>query len=317
MGDETDVFHRGGRQRQFGGIDAAIAAIAEVQHGVVARAQLTALGLSGREIDFRVALGRLHRVHRGVFAVGHKRLTREGRWMAAILAGGVEAALSHRAAGACLGILPAGDGPIDVTGGTQRRSRDGLRFHHSALPADEVTVRDGIRVTSVPRTLLDLAAILPRRRLQRALNEAEVLRLTDPLSLPDLLDRYPRRRGTASIRAVVAGATLGGKVTRSELERRFLFFLSDHGLPAPQTNVVVDGFEVDCVWPAVRLVVELDGYAAHATRRSFEADRARDRALGAAGWRTVRVTERHLAGEPEQLAADLRRLVLAPSGRGP
>ena len=308
MGDAADVdtgIRRQGRTRR---IDAAIAALAAAQHGVVSRA-LLALGLGERAIDRRVALGRLHRLHRGVYAVGHPSVTQSGRWMAAALAGGPGAAISHRTAGACHRILSAGDGPIDVIVATDRRSRDGLRFHCSALPADELTVRDGIPVTTVPRTLLDLATILPPRRLERALNQAEVLRLTDPLSLEDLLARHPRRHGVASLKAVLAGQTLGTKVTRSELERAFLFFLVDHGLPAPQTNVAIEGHEVDCAWPEARVIVELDGHATHATRHSFEQDRDRDRGLTAAGWRVVRVTHRQLRTDRDPLAADLRRLL--------
>ena len=167
---------------------------------------------------------------------------------------------------------------------TQRRPRPGLRFHRTTLPEDEVTVRNGIPVTSVPRTLLDLASVIALDHLERAVHEAEVLRLTDRLSLPDLMARYPRRTGTAALRFAVATPP---RMTRSELEHRFLHLLQVHGLPRPQVNTLVSGLEVDCAWPRQRLIVELDGRAVHDTARAFERDRERDRLLVLDGWRVA------------------------------
>ena len=228
--------------------------------------------------------------------------------MAATFAGGPGAVLSHRSAAALWGILPW-DGAVEVTSGRRLLPRDGLILHSSHLPPDERTLLDGIPVTTVPRTLLDLAAVVTPRRLERALHEAEVLRLADPLSLSDLLARHPGRRGAAALNAILADAALGTTVTRQELEHDFSALVAEAGLPRPVTNVAVEGHEVDALWREERLIVELDGRAAHGTRRAFEADRARDRALTIAGWRVVRVTWRQLHHDGPALADDLRRLL--------
>jgi very-short-patch-repair endonuclease len=266
--------------------DAELAALAARQHGVVARRQLVEIGLTNRRIDRRLAIGRLHAIHRGVFAVGHTRLSREGRWMAAVLAAGVDAALSHRSAAALWGIRATGRARIDVTAPRRMHSRAGVQMHFAALADDEVAVHDGIPVTSPARTLMDLAAVLPRDRLERAINEAERLRLD------------------------VGGArSAAPAITRSELEDRFLSLLEVHDLPAPEVNVALrlgdDWIEVDCLWRTPRLIVELDGFDAHGTRAAFERDRARDRRLQAAGWRVARVTWRQLNHD---LADELRCL---------
>lgn len=293
-------------------IEREVAALAGAQHGVVARTQLLRLGLSDRAVEVRLEHGRLHPLHRGVYAVGHRVVSQRGRWMAATLAGGPGAVVSHRSAGALLGIV-RWEGAVDVTVARRLHVRRGLALHHGRLAPDEHTTHDAIPVTTPPRTLLDLAAVLPRARLERAVHEAEVLRLVDQLSLPDLLDRHPGRRGAAVLRAVLEGLGAGGPVvTRSELEDRFVPLVAKAGLPAPATNVFIEGFEVDCAWREQRLVAEFDGRAVHATLRAFERDRARDRTLQAAGWRVVRITWRQLRDEPGAVAADLRRLLGAP-----
>jgi hypothetical protein len=194
-----------------------------------------------------------------------------------------------------------------------RRPVRGIEIHQSELAADEVTTLHGIPVTTLPRTLLDLAAVLSRTEVLRSVNEAEFHGLTDPLSLADLVARYPGRRGVATIKAILEELEFGGNVTRSELESRFLAFMQAADLPPPEVNVrlLVAGrwFECDCVWRAQRLVVELDGQAAHATRVAFERDRARDRTLHAAGWRVVRITWRQLHDQRPSIAADLRRML--------
>jgi hypothetical protein len=225
--------------------------------------------------------------------------------MGAVLA--CDGVLSHRAAGALLGLNPSAF--LEVTVPRQRR-RPGIRIHRCVLPRDEITIVRGIPVTTLSRTLLDLATVLPKSQAERAMNEAEARGLTDSLSLPDLLERYPSRPGTPTIRAILA---TGARVTRSELEARFLAFVDAHGFPPPAANawLSVHGnwIECDCVWRAQRLVVELDGRAVHDTTAAFERDRARDRRLHAAGWRVVRVTWRQLRDEPEVLATDLRALL--------
>jgi very-short-patch-repair endonuclease len=293
-------------------VDAEIAALAERQHGVVARAQLLQIGVGSRAIGHRLACGRLHPVHRGVYAVGHRLLTREGRWTAAVLAAGAGAVLSHRSAAALWGIR-RGAGRIEVTTPRALRARPGLRVHQARLAEDEVTVVRGIPATTPARTLLDLAAVVGARQLERAVNEAEVLRLGDAVVLADLLRRHRRRRGAGALRRILDEGRAGARVTRSELEDRFTAFLDDAGLPRPETNVhLAVGrrlVEADCVWRGARLVVELDGFAGHAPRQAFERDRARDRALLAAGWRVARVTWRQLTAEPRALAAELRALL--------
>ena len=265
--------------------------LAARQHGVVSRAQLTAMGFGRGAIGLRIERGRLHRLHAGVYAVGHTSLTDQGRFLAAVLVGGLGAALSHRAAAAHWGILRSRIGDVEVTSTRRRRSRPGLRVYRSYLPPDEITTLDGIPVTTVPRTLLDLAGIVPPGQLARAVNEAEIRRLWDSLSLVDLLHRHPRRPGAAAIRAVLGGSA---GITRSDLEDAFLPLLRSAGLPRPATNVWLNvsgrWIEADCLWRKQRLIVELDGRATHANRRAFETDRARDRALTAAGWRVVRIT---------------------------
>ena len=194
------------------------------------------------------------------------------------------------------------------------RSRSGVHLQQAPLARDEITTRDGIPVTTPPRTLLDLAAVVPPHHLEKAMNEAERHHLTDPLSLDALLRRYPTRAGRAALRRALERIQRGASITRSELEDRFLAFLDLHAIERPAMNVplVLQGgaIEADCLWRCQRLVVELDGYATHATHAAFERDRARDRRLQAAGWRVVRITWRQLHDEPGDVAAQLRALLV-------
>ncbi len=290
------------------GTDRAIGALAERQHGVVSRAQLLELGVGADAIDHRLTLERLRRVHRGIYTIGHRLLTQDGRWMAAVLAYGPHAVLSHRAAAALWGMR--GGTRVEVTVPTGLQGRDGIQVYRAALPADERTTHRGIPTTTVPRTLLDLSAFVKRHEVRSALRRAEQLRLTDPLSLHDLTTRYPRRPGLATFRALLEEASIGARIIRSELEERFQDFLIKIGLPLPQTNAVIEGFEVDCVWPEQRLIVELDGHATHSATYAFELDRARDRRLQSAGWHVIRITWRQLELEADLVEADLRRLLL-------
>lgn len=292
------------------GADERIAELAERQHGVVARRQLVGLGLTSDAIDGRLRTHRLLPRYRSVYAVGHQNRARESRWMAAVLAFGAGAVLSHRSAGAHWGLCRPG-GAVHVTAPRKRRGRNGIVFHRCLLPDDEVTLKDGIPLTTVPRTLLDLAAVLDQRQLERALNEAEVLRLTDELSLPDLLHRYPRRPGARNVRAVLDRRSAGSTYTRSDLEEMFLRFAAEADLPRPETNVFIEGFEVDCVWRQQRLVIEVDGWETHRTRAAFERDREKLRVLQAAGWRCVPVTFLQLRDDYRHLARDVRRLLAA------
>jgi very-short-patch-repair endonuclease len=278
---------------------------------VVARRQLAALGLTAAAIDHRLRSERLLPLYRSVYAVGHRSQTRESAWMAAVLAGGDGAVLSHRSAAALLGLRSTSRSRIEVTTPRGQHPREGIQFHRSALPADETTTKNGIPVTTVPRTLLDLATILNHRQLEGAVNEAEVLCLWNELSLPDLLRRYPRRPGGNAVRAVLQARRAGPTRTKSDLEVLFLTFADRFGFPRPETNTLVEGLEVDCVWRAQRLVIEVDGWATHRTRAAFERDREKSRVLQAAGWRCVAVTSRQMEESAHEVARDVRRLLHA------
>jgi hypothetical protein len=286
----------------------AIVAVAELQYGLVTRAQLAALGLGPGAIEHRLRLGRLHPMHRGVYAVGQRRLPKEARWLAAVLAYAPDGVLSHRAGGAHWQLI-RDTGRCEITVPARRRPRRGVLIHQAKLAADEITVHQGIPVTSVPRTLFDLAAVLPARQLERAINEAEVRHLWDELSLEHLLGRYPRRAGNQTVRAALHARRGGTTITRSELEEAFLTLTDEAGLPRPEINALVEGYEVDAVWRPARLVVELDGRDTHGTAAAFETDRERDRRLVAAGWRPIRVTSRQMSNTRDQLIADLTRLI--------
>jgi very-short-patch-repair endonuclease len=298
-------------------VDAAIAALAACQHGVVSRRQLSALGIGRGAIDHRLAERRLHPLHRGVFAVGHTALAREAAWMAAVLAAGDGAVLSHRSAGALWGVRDTAAARTDVTVPCRRRTRPGLRVHEAAVQPDEVTVHRGIPVTDVARTLLDLAAVLRPHQLESAINEAEYRQLASRLSLEALVARYPGRKGTVALRAIVDARLIGRTRTRSELEAAFLAVLDAHGLSRPAINRLIElpngWVEGDAVWSRQRLVVELDGYAAHGTRHAFEDDRARDRELQVAGWRTARITARQLETDAATIGRQLRALLSLPA----
>jgi very-short-patch-repair endonuclease/predicted transcriptional regulator of viral defense system len=300
---------------QTRGVDAGIAELAGRQHGVVSRVQLLELGMGRGAVRRRLQLGRMHRIHPGVYAVGHRVLTREGRWMAAVLYCEPGAVLSHQSAAALWGIRPY-RGLVEVTVPRKSRSSGSIRRHFSVLPADEVTVHDGIPVTTVPRSLFDLAATEPSQAVESALRESEYLRLHDELSLPHLLERYPRRRGAVAVRSCLARRRESPGRIRRGLEERFTGFVDRHRLPRPRFNTLVEAgaktYEVDCLWAEQKLIVELDGWDGHSTPTAFRADRARDRRLRVAGYSVTRIAWAQLDDEPEQLAADLRVLLMGP-----
>ena len=306
-----------GEGQYLGGepVDRRIARLAEGQYGLVTRRQLETLGLGRGSIESRLQRGQLHPIHRSVYAVGHRLLSERGRWMAAVMACGEGAVLSHRAAGRLWGIVPSGDGLPEVTRSKGWKQRPGIVQHHSPLPPDEVDRFAGIPVTGLSRTLLDLASVLSLSQLERALNEAEVLGLTDRTSIRTLLERYPRRRGTAVLRRLLRDEDALRGITRRELEARFATILAATDLPRPQRNVdlAIGGrfFEVDCLWREQRLAVELDGRATHGTARAFEGDREKDRLLLVEGWNMVRITWRQLRDEPGAIVTDLSRLLAA------
>jgi hypothetical protein len=300
--------------------DARIAELAEDQHGVVARRQLLALGLGREAVEVRIRSGRLHRLRRGVYAVGYRAPSLEGKWMAAVLFCGSGAVLSHRTATMLWKLRGPSTRAIDVTTGSKSRSRGGIHRHYAALPPDEVTVERGIPVTTAPRTLFDFAAVASVDEVEHALRESEFLRLYDRLSLPDLLDRYPRRRGARVVReCLVRRAEAPSGRVKSRFEEKFLPFLRRHGLPLPLLNAWISlepaSYEVDCLWPTTKTIVELDGYAGHGTRGAFREDRARDRRLRVAGYGVTRIAWAQLDDEPDEIAADLRTLLCGEAGR--
>ena len=280
-----------------------MAAVAAQQYGVVTRSQVLAAGIGETGIKERVRSERLLQLHRGVYALGHRELKREGHWLAAVLACGPGAVLSHVDAAALWNIRPSASALVHVTVPSRagRKQQKGLRVHRSGrLGTDQVTVHESIPVTSLARTLLDLADVLTRRALKRAMDEADYLRLLDMTALIAAVDGNPGRRGAKLLRAAHGPA----EMTKSQLEQRFLALVDRHGLPRPKVNTPIEGYEVDFAWPEAKLIVETDGFAAHGTRRAFENDRLRDRRLGRAGYRTVRLTPRSMA-YPAEIAADV------------
>jgi very-short-patch-repair endonuclease len=263
--------------------DVIVAALADTQYGVVARPQLLDSGLTKEDVDRRLRMRRLHRVHQGVYAVGHRVLTLEGRWMAAVLAAGPGAVLSHASAATAWDLRRTGGGAIDVSVATRagRERRAGIRLHRSVtLTPVDMTTHRGIPITTPARTIIDLAKTLQGRPLeqlvdladQRGLVDFDDLRSADPASLKAVLRNY------------------APAATRSEMEERFLRLCDDHGIPRPETNSIIEGIEVDFVWHDRRLIVEVDGYASHRSPSAFERDRERDVTLTTRGWRVLRFT---------------------------
>jgi very-short-patch-repair endonuclease len=290
-----------------------MAALASRQHGVVARWQLTRLGMTSKMIDGRVERGLLHVVHRGVYAVGHRSLTMEGRWMAATLAFGPDAVLSHRSAGQLWGLVPLSSIAPEVTRPRHAAGRPGLVVHQGSLRADEVGSYRGIPVTSVARTMFDLAGMVTEREVERAWNEMEVQDYRLRLSIPDLIERYPGRHASHVLARIAAAAAVG--ITRNELEEAFLALIDRYDLPRPRMNAhlaIRDRFyEVDCLWEDRRVAIELDGGGAHGTRRAFQKDRERDRILIAERYTTARITWHQIQQTPDEVASDLH-LILTP-----
>lgn len=294
--------------------DREIARLAERQHGVVSRGQLFDFGLGEDAIDKRLSSGRLHRLHRGVYAVGHGLVSKEGRWLAATMRGGEGAVLSHRSAAALWGVLRDRERDrIDVALSRSTQLPVPIRRHVLRLAPDEITTHRLVPVTTLARTLFDIAAGSPHGRLEAAIREAEYRHRFQLRQLESTLERHPGRRGARAIRDCLHRLDHGPRGrTRSKLEVRFAALLARTDLPRPRLNALLDldGFKVeaDCLWSEQRLIVELDGNRSHGTRIAFEADRERDRRLQANGWRVIRVTW-HQLDDPGPLLADLRNLL--------
>ena len=283
--------------------EASVARIAAGRQGIVTWAELRGAGMTRHAIARHVASGWLVQRHRGIYQLGVFPGP-FGREMAALLACGPRAVLSHWAAAIVHALCSRMLRPIDVSvaGGSPRR-RPGIRPHRAtALPDCDVVTRHGMRITTPARTLLDLAATTPRADLERLVEEAQVQRLVGTDSLRAVIERGAHRSGVPKLRAI-ADLLDEPLVTRSEAERRLLAVVRRAGLRLPRTNVRVAGWEVDAVWDAERLVVEVDGYEYHGTRGSFERDRRKDAELMLAGYRVVRVTWHRLTREPSQVVA--------------
>ena len=273
--------------------DAAIAEVAARQHGVVSRWQLDHAGLGPNAIARRVRIGWLHRMHRGVFAVGHPPLTREARWMGAVLACGDGAGISHACATALWEVRPYNGVWIDITVPSRagRARRDRIRLHRSSIfSADDVTTHRGIPVTTIARTLLDVAATFTGPALARTIEQTEIRRLFDLAAVEQTIARHPNHRGVTPLRRALA-LYRDDEFTRSELEKAFLALCDAHGIPRPLVNHIVEGKEVDFFWPDQRVIVETDGRETHFTIAAYEGDRARDAYLLTLGYRVLRFTE--------------------------
>ena len=290
-----------------GAIDFVLANLADAQHGVVSRRQLETLGLGRHRIEHRVATRRLQVVHRGVYAFGHRALRPEGRWMAAVMAGGDRAVLSHVTAAAAWDLRRSASGLVHITvaGDGGRKRRAGIRLHRSrTLEPHDTTTNRGIPITTPIRTIVDIARTLNGRPLEQALDVAEQRGLVDFAELR-------QRPIPASLQAVLSLYTAGSTVTRSEMEERFLQLCDDHGVRRPQVNTRIEGEEVDFVWRDARLIVEVDGYRYHRSPSAFESDRARDVMLALAGWQVLRFTWSQLTARPQWVArAVAKRLAL-------
>ncbi|CAN5450947.1 DUF559 domain-containing protein [soil metagenome] len=285
-----------------------IVGFASRQNGRVGRWQLLGAGVSRKVIEGRIRCGLLIPIFPGVYAVGHRDRGNLGAWSAAVLLGGPAALLSHRAASGLRTLLPGPAMYADVTLARDRAPNTRVRWHVSAVPPDECEVIDDIPVTSLNRTLIDIAPLVSDDEMDQALEVVWQNGLTDPLPLGVMIERHRGRRGIARLRRALEHQG-GGGVRKKELERRFWRFVGREGIPPPKTNVQIEipGEFVtpDCVWLEQRLVVELDSKAFHLDPAAFEVDRERDAALVVAGWRVIRITWKRLHADSANLAAQI------------
>lgn len=286
-------------------LDHQIAAIASRQGGVISRAQLFALGLTASAIAGRLRTGRLHRVARGVYAVGHTHLCGDAHCWIAILTMGEGAALSHRSAAALWGMLPRPATVVHVTvpGRGGRSRRKGLRIHRpTALLPEDLTVRHDFPATSLARTFLDIAATEPRRVVERALDGADTERVFDRRLLEA---RIPRGSGVAGARllwSVLDEHLPGTTISRSDYEEGMLALCRRYALPHPVMNQHIGMWEADFLWPDYRLVVEVQSTKYHATSQRMARDSIKEGELMAAGYLVLHVVDRHIVHEPERVA---------------
>jgi predicted transcriptional regulator of viral defense system len=303
------------------GVDAEIAGLAVAQNGVVTREQLEGLGFNDQAIAKRVARGRLYRVNPTVYSLTPGVMTERGRFMAAVLACGPGAVLSHRSAAYLWGIVEKWEVPIDVTAPNRRgRSPDGVAAHRDgSLHQIDKTTLHGVPCTTVVRTLLDYAAVAKEWEVRKAVAEAEVLRILDQQRLRALLRRSRRRRGVARLRLVLDSIHPQTKRTRSELERLFLRMCARLEVPEPEVNVWLrapDGkrYQADFLWRADGLIIEADSRRFHDTDSAFVANRKRQQQLELAGWRVSPCTWEEVEREPRRLALTVQGLLAQQRG---
>lgn len=295
--------------RQSRTVESELDRIATSAHGVVTRAQLLDAALTERQVDGRLRAGGLHRVHPGVYRVGHRAPSTEATYLAAVLAAGEGSVLSGLAAAHLLGLVKGPPPMPDVTARTERRI-EGVRTRRCRLlNAQDVMRVRGIPVTTVPRTLVDIAGALSPDALARACHEAGVRYRTTPAQVEAVLALRPQSPGARKLRRVIEGDV---RVTLSRLESSFLKLLSDAGLPLPLTNRPAGGRRVDCRWPEYRLTVELDSYRFHNSRYSWEQDRRRDREARSRGDELRRYTYADVTEDPDNVLREIRAL-LSPS----
>lgn len=289
-------------------VERRINRLAARQHGVMNRAQLLRVGLGSEAIRHRVGSGRLLPLHRGVYAVGPAPATKEGRWAAAVLACGDGAVLSHLSAAALWKLRAVDPQVADVSVRTRsRHQRDGLRAHRPGrLDAADTTHHRAIPVTTVPRTLIDLAGALPRRSLERAVDEAEFLGLLHQPEVEQALERNRTRTGAGRLAACLRRHEPGGTRTRSELEERFLALVREAALPQCEVNARLGPYEIDFLWRDQRLAVETDGGASHNRAAARERDAGRDAWLARNGYECLRFTWRQLTERPGEVLGALR-----------
>jgi very-short-patch-repair endonuclease len=282
-------------------VERAIARIAGRQDNVIDRDALLAASLTRGAIAYRVRAGRMRQQHRGVYLIGPAPPTPMARARAAALACGDDAVVSHRSAAGLYGLLPEIADDVDIT--VARRNpgvHPGIRPHRVAeLASSDATVMKGLKITTVARTICDLAATESARDTELAFQDALYRRVLTPRTVQAVLAREPTRRGAPIIRALIEDPRL----TRSDRERKILKLIKEAQLPTPLTNVRVHGYLADLYWPSHGLVLEFDGWDAHGHRLAFESNRKRDQVMVAAGLRVLRVTDRHLVHEPIALTA--------------
>ena len=302
-------------------VDEEVGRLAVAQNGVVTREQLEELGLNDQAIAKRVERGRLHRIHQRVYSLTPRMMTERGRFMAAVLACGSRAVISHRSAAYLWGLVDCWDEPIDVTAPNRRgRSPDGVAAHRdgSIQPIDSTRVH-GIPCTSVARTVLDFAAVAPEWEVRKAVAQAEVLRILDKPKLRALLKRSRRRRGVARLRLILETMHPQTERTRSELERLFLGMCANHAVPEPEVNVWLSApngkrYQADFLWRENKRIVEADSRRYHDTNSAFVSDRKRQQQLELAGWRVSRCTWEEVEHEPRRLALTIQGLIARSQG---